>query len=121
MFLLLLLYYCTLISPRFNNSRIFAEALKADTDLGTKLCKKECMGKLSAEHYYNAIRVKLQFCVQIYKSGLQICKPHISSKFRPFLLLDAFYEFSRCDTCNFLEIPDRCSTLIVSYISKQLR
>ena len=37
------------------------------------------------------------------------------------LLLDAFYEFSRCDTCNFLEIPDRCSTLIVSYISKQLR
>ena len=28
------------------------------------------------------------------------------------LLLDAFYEFSRCDTYNFLEIPDRCSTLI---------
>ena len=37
------------------------------------------------------------------------------------LLLDAFYEFNRCDACNFLEIPDRCSTLIVSYISKQLR
>ena len=74
MFLLLLLYYCTLISPRLNNSRIFAEVLKAGTDLGVKLCKKECMGKLSAEHYYNAICAKLQFCVQIYKSGVQIYK-----------------------------------------------
>jgi hypothetical protein len=58
MFLLLLLYYCTLISPRFNHSSIFAEVLKAGTDLGAKLCTKECMGKLSAEHYYNAIRAK---------------------------------------------------------------
>ena len=82
-----MLYYCTLISPRFNNSRIFAEVLKSSTDLGVKLCKKEYMGKLSAEHYYNAIRVKLQFCVQIYKSGVQIYKPPISSKFRPFYCL----------------------------------
>ncbi len=70
-------YYCTLISPRFNNSRIFTEVLKAGTDFGVKLCKKEYMGKLSAEHYYNAIRVKLQFCVQIYKSGVQIYKPPV--------------------------------------------
>lgn len=87
MFLLLLLYYCTFISPRFNNSRIFAEVLKAGAYLDVKLCKKECMGKLSAEHYYNAICVKLQFCVQIYKSGVQIYKPPISLKFRPFYCL----------------------------------
>jgi hypothetical protein len=82
-----MLYYCTLISPRFNHSRIFAEALKAGTYLYAKLCKKECRGKLSAEHYYNAIRAKLQFCVQIYKSGVQIYKPPILLKFRPFYCL----------------------------------
>lgn len=69
-----MLYYYTLISPRFNHSRIFAEALKAGIDLGAKLCIKEYMGKLSAEHYYNAIRAKLQFCVKIYKNGVQIYK-----------------------------------------------
>ena len=53
-------YYCTLISPRFNNSRIFAEVLKAGTDLGAQLCTKECMVKLSAEHYYNTICANLQ-------------------------------------------------------------
>ena len=72
-----MLYYCTLISPRFNHSRIFAEVLKAGTDLGAKLCKKECLGKLSAKHYYNAICAKLQFCVQIYKGGVQNYKPPI--------------------------------------------
>ena len=90
MFLLLLLYYCTLISSRFNNSRIFAEALKAGTDLGVKLCTKECMGKLSAEHYYNTICANLQTAHFV--------------EIQTLLLLDAFYEFSRCDTCNFLNL-----------------
>ena len=84
------LYYCTLISPRFNNSRIFAEVLKAGTDLGAQLCTKECMGKLSAEHYYNTICANLQTAHFV--------------EIQTLLLLDAFYEFSRCDTCNFLNL-----------------
>ena len=72
------------------------------------------MAKLSAEHYYNAICAKLQFCVQIYKSGVQIYKNGVQIyksgvqiyktahfvEIQTLLLLDAFYEFSRCDTCN---------------------
>ena len=121
MFLLLMLYYCTLISPRFNHSRIFAEALKAGIDLGTKLCKKRMYGKIISRALLQCNSCK----ITILRANLQRRCANLQTahlvEIQTLLLLDAFYEFSRCDTCNFLEIPDRCSTLIVSYISKQLR
>ena len=73
----MLLYFYTLFSPSFNFSRILAEELKMDTLRSAKLLTKKCMEKLSAEHYYNEVCAKLQFCVQIYKSGVQIYKPPI--------------------------------------------
>jgi hypothetical protein len=108
-----MLYYCTLISPRFDNSRIFAEVCK--------VMHKRMYGKIIGRAL-----LQCDLCtITILRANLKKRCANIQAaqfvEIQTLLLLDAFYEFSRCDTCNFLEIPDRCSALIVSYTSKQLR
>ena len=72
-----MLYYCTLISPRFNHSRIFAEVLKAGTDMVRSYAKKNVW-----ENYRQSI-ITMRF-VQNYNSACKSTKAVCKSTNRLF-------------------------------------